>query len=100
MISVNYFWQDENDCQNKDVKIILKDCSFVSFDSPQNASICSQENNSLAKSYVLYSINSFKVEKCKNGVSVDIGTTELNYKWLRAKCSDLWVEFSDKLSEK
>ncbi len=93
MICVNYFWQDKNECQNKDVKIILKNCSYASFDSPQNIGICIEEENSMAKSYVLYSISSFKVKKDENALSVDIDTTERDCHWLNAKCSDLWVEY-------
>lgn len=93
IICVNYFWKDENDCKDEDVKIILKNCTFASFDSPQNAEIYKQDSNSMAKSYVLHSITSFKVEETDGGITVDIGTTELDYKWLSAKCSDLWVEY-------
>jgi len=93
IITVNYFWQDKNDCQNQNIKIILKNCTFVSFDSPQNNVQSSAFERSMAQSYVLYSIQSFSVRKEKNKVDLKIGTTELEHQWLNAQCFDLWVEY-------
>lgn len=93
IITVNYFWQDENNCKDCDVKIILKNCTFVSFDSPQNSINCNNFERTLADSYVMYSIQTFEVEKDKDKLIVQIGTTELNHKWLKVQCSDLWVEY-------
>lgn len=93
IITVNYFWQDENNCKDCDIRIILKNCTFVSFDSPQNNINCNNYERTLASSYVLYSIETFLVEKNKDSLNVQIGTTILNHKWLNAQCTDLWVEY-------
>lgn len=93
IISVNYFWQDNNNCQNKEVKIILKDCTQATFNSPQNSGICSDIDKSMAKSYVLYSIQLLNIEKENDKWRVIIYTTELEHKWLDALCSEMLVEY-------
>ena len=93
IITINYYWQDENNCKNRDIRLILKNCTYVSFDSPQNKINPSTFERTSAYSYVLYSIQSFLTKKNTDNINVQIGTTELDHKWLNAQCSDIWVEY-------
>lgn len=92
-IVVNYFWEDENNCKDCDIKIIFKDIRRINFDSALNISDFGGRPRCECLSYEVYEIENFVVSEIDDRLKVTISTSALEHKSFVIECLDLWVEY-------